>query len=264
MPRIQTVWVVALTCTATLSCLTSPPGFGQDRQGAGNKTPIPTNKPTTASVDYKKLVESLKNGNAPPKILGDTPDEDALFPKTYKWAEQDRILRAVQRLLDDVDRDWLVLAEFLDDKAYCLTFRHDQSVSNYSVGDVCDLLLTESLTAAYMPHIPKGRQAFRRLRNPDAVDVDNLAKWCREQHEQKRPFYELQIEMCEWAMKKMSSLDEPSEDEKRDASARIQEQVDNMRRTRQAVTLKSVLRADFRSVYSEKAAARIRDRYEKK
>jgi hypothetical protein len=115
-----------------------------------------------------------------------------------------------------------------------------------------------------MPRIPTGRQAFRRLRNPDAIDADNLAKWCREQHDKKKEFYELQIEMCEWAMRKIPSLDEPSETEKRDAIAKIQAQVDDLRRTKRAATLKSLVKTDVRALYSEKAAARIRAKYEKK
>ncbi len=230
------------------------PARGDDKQGSKPKTKL------TAAA-YKKLVESLGNRNEPPKIIGRVPAQDALFKADYKWDEQERLLDTIATLIEGFEQHWPVLLEFLDDKRYCITFQHDMSVRNYSVGSICNVILEETFTAAHMEHCPGERGAFLQLSRPDPIRTPDLLKsWGREQRDKGRPLCEIQVQFCEWAIETIPELQSVQDEEKREAVGDIQSQIKELRRTKKPVAMKGIVLIEFRWPYSPERAEQIRAR----
>jgi hypothetical protein len=209
-----------------------------------------------ANMDFDQLVISIANKNAQPMIVGEPPDQKPLFQKNYNWKEHTRVLKAIQILVDHAEEAWPAMIEHLGDKRYCVTFEHDQSVSNDSVGTVCYIILKENLAAAYMPHIPADEEAFRKLRHP--VRFARFKDWTQEQHEMGRELYELQIEACEWAIKKMPELTNVAEEERHESIVKIQKQIDDLQKAKKPTLIKTIIQREARIPFSEKRAEQIR------
>jgi hypothetical protein len=216
-------------------------------------------------MNYEQLIASLANQNPPPKIVGEVPEQQSLFVKEYDWKEQDRVLKAIQNVVDHAVDAWPALINHLDDKAYCITFEHEQSVWNHSIGDICYIILLENMTAAYMPHIPAEETAFLLLRHPDIIPRDDskFKLWCREQHKKGRTLYELQVEMCQWALKEIPKLKQVTEQEKYESFQNIQKEIERLRTTKKPTLIKTVILREIRAPYSQRRADEIRATLEK-
>jgi hypothetical protein len=147
----------------------------------------------------------------------------------------------IDDLVAHAEEAWPALIEHLDDKRYCVTFEQDQSAYNYSIAGICIVLLRGNLIEAYVHQLPAlDRPAYGKLRSPDVIPDHDFKEWCRKQHDDGKKLYELQIEMCEWAIEAISELDEVSE-KVRDASiASIEKQIELLRKTKRPILKKEV------------------------
>jgi hypothetical protein len=206
-----------------------------------------------AELDYKKLVASLKNRNKAPLITRVSDDARVTFPSTFDWGEQARVLNVIQTLTDNIEHAWPALAEALTERDYCATVRTEFSVIwdyNYSVGSVCQQILVESLARGYMKHVRGSETAWRRLRRPKPLPsgAHELKSWFAAQREKSKQFFELQIEMCEWAIKEIPLLS-ASDEEKKAWIAGVELQVERLRRLKRPVRLNSFLRGESRRAF---------------
>lgn len=247
---------------AAVLCLPCGAALGQ-KETAG-ATPSAAAQHGQTALDFKQLVLSLRNDNPAPKILGRIPDQDALFAPEYKWSEYKRVLSVIQTLIDHVEAAWPALIDGIDDERYCITLVHDASIHNHSVGNVCRILLQENLTQAFKGHLP-GREAVHfQLRLPESIGYEGFKSWCLEQHRKGRSLVELQIEMCEWAIKKLPTIPYVPEDEVRESLADMKAQVETLRTTGKPVLMRKITIPDIRTLCSEERAERVRRKYQGK
>jgi hypothetical protein len=212
-------------------------------------------------MKYERLIERIASRNPPPMLVGEEgPSQLPRFPKDYDWKDQRRVLDAVQDLVDHAEEARPTLIDHIDDQPYSLTFKHDMSVSNETVGDVCFLLLFENLTAAFLPYIPDGKDVYNQLHNPDIIPDDGFQEWCRKRLDRGQQLYEVQIEMCEWAMKKIATLKGVTVENKNASVSRIKKEIDKMRLDKKPVLIKSIIQKDARTPYSQEQAERIREK----
>ncbi len=110
---------------------------------------------------------------------------------------------------------------------------------NLSVGDVCADIVSDCVSEAYILHIPEGTEEVVKFFNvPDVACHGNLAlkKWCESRA--KKKLYELQIEMCEWAIPQVAKFDQQLSSERRRAVvAGIRGQIADLRESKKAVQI---------------------------
>src|SRR5262245_7547415 len=109
------------------------------------------------NFDAKKLVESLKNSNSPPKISRVEADSEAKaeFGKNYDFEEQKRIDTAIQKLARQADLAWPELVKHLDNQQYAITYSIVGSADNWSIGEVCEQIISDWISQAYYQHLPQ-------------------------------------------------------------------------------------------------------------
>ena len=208
-------------------------------------------------VDWDAVIASLKNANESPQIV----NRSAYIPANYNWKEQERVLDVTRKLIIGMPEAWPACVRRFDDKEYCLTMRYEVNAINKSIGDICQILLLESVTAAYMPHIPDGEGAFLRLQWPDPIPEDRFSEWAQDQIVAKKSLYALQIEMCEWAAgvivsEKISGVTQ----EAREKSGNlIRMQAVKLRERKRPVLMKSIA-GELREIYTPELAKRVRAR----
>lgn len=180
-----------------------------------------------------ELVDAIVNHNQPPTIIGGKGAREPLFADDYKWAEQERVEEAVQRLSSHAEEAWSELVRHLDDKRYCITYALFRSAWNFSVGDICEEIISEHLSEAYYEHVPDSEMVYSHLHIPAVVREGRLKSWCEERS--RRKLYELQIEMCEWAIRKLPTVPELSDEDRRNATAAIKRQIETLRKSKKPV-----------------------------
>ena len=251
----RVLWILLNCSIALLLC--GPTCCAEQPVAHDQKSTESRSANSTDRSDYKRLVSSLSNNNPPPRLVGGEPDQRPVFAKNYDWVEQERVLKVIQTLLDNAEPALSELAENLGDTRYCITFDQDYIV-NDTIGDTCRTILGESLTAAYMPHIPHGILSEARLYQPDVLKGDDKTRaWIREQVSKQRPLYELQIELCQWAINEIpniSDLAKVSDTEKQTAIRNIQAQIETLRTTRKPVLRKSIIQGDRRVPFNKQSA----------
>jgi hypothetical protein len=210
-----------------------------------NKKPRTTSekKPTETVVDARKLFDALENHNRPPVLHGSRPDEFPVFDKAYDWSEQKRVASAIQRIVDHAEELWPELVQHLDDKRYCIAFELAETPCICSVGRVCGFIISDHLSLPYYQHLPQDSELiFHWLHVPQVARRGEkaLKAWCIERS--KKKLYELQIEVCEWAMQRIPELETvPANDrdysvkQVRKSAAAIQAQIESLRKSQKAM-----------------------------
>jgi hypothetical protein len=184
---------------------------------------------------FVKLIDGLENHNPPPIIPVPPGRPEActpIFDKNYDWHEQERVKRTIQRLVEHADDAWPEIIDHLDDKRYCMTYESMEQPRNFTVGEICRQIISDTLSWGYMRHwsdeVEYGReQSFHRMSCSDVARNGDLKAWCESRSAKK--LYELQIEMCEWAMPKVAQLTEPTDEDKRAWIAAIAAQIEDFR-----------------------------------
>jgi hypothetical protein len=261
-----TATITVLLCVA-LSCFTSSHGQEPEHEQSGTSG-LKKPKEEGVAIDAREIIDALENHNRAPKIVGAMPDEEPLFDKKYDWREQDRVAKAIQRLVDHAEQAWPELFKHFSDNrysiTYCRSFSADRPI-NYDIGDVCNSIVLKYLAAGYNQHRPPGERAWRMLHVPFfAGNRESVKKWCQARAGKK--LYELQIEMCERAIPLVAGLTDVPEETRGKSIAAIKSQIDELRKSRTAVKVKAfagtLAGTEMMQLYSKQRATRIRERHE--
>jgi hypothetical protein len=230
-------------------------------------------KNSNNEIDEKKkfqnaeqLIDSLKNHNIPPKIIGDDQKYVPIFNKYYNWSEQDRIQKVIQKIINNGEQYWPILVKHLDnDDRYCMTYAYYDSANNYSIQMICEDIISDYLTEAYHQQIPNeivygSEQLYSHLRVPDIVYKNKLKQWCIKNKNKK--LYELQIEMCVWAIKELDNVNELKNKDKILIKDNIQKEIMRLKISKKPVILKTYGRGEkIITIYNSKQAEKIREMY---
>lgn len=157
------------------------------------------------AIELRELVGSLANRDKPPR----TSEGHVREGSTVDEAEQKRVWKAIQGLIERAEEAWPMLVAHLDDGRYSVTVSNEifGTEANWTIGDVCREIVGRTLSQAYYEKLqPESLDAYRRLRIPTvALNGKDLKKWCVARSQKK--LYELQMEMCESASRQIEKGD---------------------------------------------------------
>ena len=241
----------------------APPALGAElgsKEAAGTtpKTALKKRTPTSS-----ELVDAIVNHNRAPTIIGGKGAREPLFDDRYRWAEQERVEEAIQRLSAHAEEAWSELVRHLDDKRYCITYALFRSAYNFSVGDICETIIGEHLSEAYYGHVPESDLTYSHLNYPAVVHEGKLKSWCQARSGKK--LYELQIEMCEWSIRKLPTVPEVPDEDCRNAIVAIKRQIETLRKSKKPVLTKHFGRGggEVFTLYTHAEAIEIRAQHER-
>lgn len=155
-----------------------------------------------------KMVAAIANHNKSPRIIKRrkvTPAAVPLFSKDYDWKEDERVQKALNKLSSDKSIElWEALVQRANDKQYCMTTYswNNDDAENYTVGDVCSLLAYDRLCNVFVKHLPSVAPYGCPVRLWSIRD--DLLTWRKER--KRKSLYELQIEACEMAIRKLRQV----------------------------------------------------------
>jgi hypothetical protein len=158
-----------------------------------------------SKLELQAMVDALANRNRAPEMVRREP----IFSRDYDWSEYNRAWKAILALVPHAEDAWPELVSHLDDERYALTLRGPSGkTDNWTVSSVCRMIVARNLSEAYYRNLnPEAEIVYARLRSPEiARNKNKLKSWCEKRS--KRSLYELQIEMCEWAIGELQAPDE--------------------------------------------------------
>ena len=160
------------------------------------------------------LIDALASRNPPPKVDNKGAEGSALFDERYDWEEQDRVVKALGKLIAAEGAElWPRLVERMNDKRYSLTYEHDGYVINATIGQLCRELALGDLLWPYWQHMPTMQGVSRQsqyweLRAPQMDLQHGLEAWAWYRSRRGDKLRDLQIEVCNWALKRAPALHE--------------------------------------------------------
>jgi hypothetical protein len=180
------------------------------------------------------LVDKLATTNPPAVVKGKPGRQEATFDSDFDLSESKRIDGVAKEALRDVEDIWLELVKHLDDDRHCKTVGIDAGYPrNWSVGDACQHLIGETLSEPYFRQIPSTKSNFNRFRLPAvAKDKAKLREWCLARKDRK--LFELQIELCGWAITEIKRSN-MSDAEKSRITAAIEKEIEALQESKTAV-----------------------------
>ena len=223
-----------------------------------------------------RMIDAMASRNKQPRIeyADDGYQAFALFSPDFDWSDQDRVWKAIRAVREDKsDEMWWRLRSHIADKRYSLTVDFDVQthIWNITVGEFCRAITEANLNVACAKHLPNapGFMPF----SPSTVFDKNEKNWTG------RPLYELQIEVCREAIKEWKSLkstmsshadhtDSPSHtftaEEKAKFADAVKEQIEELKRTKKAVSANRILLHGFDTMdhFNAESAKRMRTAYE--
>jgi hypothetical protein len=197
-----------------------------------------------APPDGRALIDALASRNRAPVLHGGDEYEMPRFAGDFNWADQERVVAAIRRLVGNAQQVWPDIVAHLGDERYCVTYDFDTPArdgpGNLSVGDICKWIISDYLSQAYLWHIPDaGERAYTAFFMPDIARHGNAAlkAWCETRRNKK--LYELQAEVCEWAVREAAKADGPlselSDEHRRAVVAGIKGEIAELRESRRPV-----------------------------
>ena len=189
--------------------------------------------------DARATIEKLVNHNPVPRLVGSAGEARPIFDVTYDWAEYHRVWEAVRELAPKAEALWPELVKHLDDDRYCLTaWTFSEYPLNLTVGEMCRKLISDCLSQGYFQHLrPNSLVIHGRMYTPSiARDTKTLEAWCVARSD--KPLYELQVEMCGWAIKTLKrSADWPEVPDSRRRAwiAAIEAEIVSLTKSKRAV-----------------------------
>jgi hypothetical protein len=188
-----------------------------------------------------KMVEDIASPNKAPKIV-DRPDKYPnrvpQFPKGYDWKDQRRVYKARVKLYEDTSVElWEELVRKAPDRRYSLTVTSQQSGDsyNFTVGGVCNHLAYSRLIGVFQQHMPldPNHDGFRLRLD---VCIKSLPAWRKERKD--KSLYQLQIEVCERALKELQKVKRVSQTKKEAARKKIEAEIEKLRKTKRPIFIK--------------------------
>jgi hypothetical protein len=212
---------------------------------------IGQSKPSRDRVQQiDRMIDAMASRNKPPRMVHAGEDIQSLLVPSgpYDWSEQKRVNKAVEAVRGDTsDEMWWRLYQHTKDNRYVMTLIFDGALDSkhVSVSDICEAIVEKDLEEVYVPHLPKVSGSIYLSPTFDKKLAGG-------------PLYEVQIAVCENAMKTMATLqstepvrgndyraDEAShtftQEEKAAFTRAMKEQISVLKRTKQAIRAKGPL-----------------------
>jgi hypothetical protein len=211
-----------------------------------------------------RLIDDLANRKPPPPLLKDPSGgnkEIPLFPEDYDWDEQNRVRRALAELNDETTVEaWEELVKRIGDKRYCLTVKDETSGiytnGHWTVGSFCQFLARKKLICVYQQHLKEGPGVHRPWGLDIGLDGPNaLAEWRKKRMD--RSFAELQVEVCERALRALPRREGIPQSQKDWARRSIEGELEQLKRTKRPVLRRTSLGPN--GFYSAKNARECRE-----
>jgi hypothetical protein len=179
----------------------------------------PTRDENTDIREIDKLIDALANRNRPPRIVEVTFDWLALFDKNYDWKENARVHEVIGRIVKDPSPErWKRLVAHGKDSRYCLTLNDERASviynKNLTVGDICWSIAMYQLRYP-MQNATQGIGAGERPIHLPLTEVPGLPE--PGQRALKKSLVELQIAICEQAIKDLPHVAAAAKESARDA-----------------------------------------------
>jgi hypothetical protein len=155
--------------------------------------------------DLRRLVESLASRNHAPEIVfSATNDEVPVFGKRFDLHEEVRVAHVFDKIAaSKTDAMWWQLVKFRNDDRYAITAWNDAFVEmtaeNFSVGALCRQIASAHLGEPYLRHLDIIDEAGVPGFEPQDIFWRHKSRWTG------KPLYEIQIAVCEQAIKEMNS-----------------------------------------------------------
>jgi hypothetical protein len=133
----------------------------------------PDKKENPMSVDVTK---ALVARNVPPKLVIMETRKLPLFSDNFDWENQSQVRRAFAELGSRAlsDLEWKQLLAHRSDKDYSLTMTEDgRYARNYTVGDLCALLIDHNISAGFRMHLPVRQDGRPIVVSYPRVPIDN-------------------------------------------------------------------------------------------
>jgi hypothetical protein len=209
--------------------------------------------------EVQRLVDALANRNPQPRIVKEITNVP-IFSENYDWKEQERVSKAIHVVAKRATPEmWETLVLNEKDSRYCLTFANENGFArNESVGGFCGWIAYEQLVFPVERNLNRlNRQlAAKDLKQVSLSDIDDLKKW--REARSKKAFFELQIEVCQQGIEKLGEVKDVSPDAKAECRARLESEIDTLRRTKAGIFGEFKFPGDRYDVFDAERARRIR------
>jgi hypothetical protein len=233
-----------------------------DRAAGGPAGKKPAKGRTTAK-QAAQMVEAIANGNKPPKTISRRnylPQNFPLYPKNYDWAEEGRVREALDKLRRDTSVEvWEALVHKANDRRYCIASYSFSSsdVEMYWVGHICYNLAYDRLCKVFMKHLPSYPPHGSPIQMRDVIK--DFPTWRKARKD--KALYQLQIEVCEIALRQLPKLRAKafSDKEKLEARKKIQAEIAVLRNSKKPI----MEDCGIPDPYPRQEAKRVREAYEK-
>ncbi len=221
------------------------------------------------------MIDALANRSlkSPPQMFKPAVNEERpLFDEPYDVDEQRRVRKALLELNKQVGNDlWRLLLAHADDKRYAYTIEGDYYSESVTVGDLCRRMALGDLMLAYRKHLPekddlsnaspeRPQSLYPEVSFQGKLFPDGPVKWA-EQHPELA-MYEVQIVVCEWAVKEAPSINGISDEKKTKFVTDLTKQIATLKESKQPVVETRRFVGETHAVISKKYTESLRNRYE--
>ena len=223
--------------------------------------------------ELDKLIDAVASRNKEPRLVKLDGWRYAIFDDKFDWADQKRVQEAVWTISQNESNELLDhLMEHVADGRYSVTCEvEDPLAENWDVGSICRIMAREKLLCAYLQYLEPGKtqpyggdsmnavpddateflpgRVQGELHSPPQLHVaegGDMVVWYKGR--KGKPLYELQIEMCEWAIKTVEDARGVAERPKKAFVAAVDKQIGELKKTKKP----SVDRSPFASPITAK------------
>ena len=205
--------------------------------------------PARRAPAMDRLIDAVASRNEAPKLRGETRFAFPSFSAKFDWNDQKRVQAAAWTLSQDASNDlWGCLMEHVGDKRYSGTCEIDENFPCKTRLGTSVSKLPGTLRCAQLLHLAPGKTSHyggptfnyvsEKSRDflPNSVQVElhyarhldsrgGLVAWYRGR--KGKPLYELQIEVCQWAIKTVEDARERAEEPKKQFIAAVKKQIES-------------------------------------
>lgn len=211
-----------------------------------------------------EMVDAIVNRNEAPKEVewpGHFPSRAALFPEDYDWKEDARAGKAIYELeRDQTEGVWEELVKRTGDRRYSETVTEvntgDALIEH--VGGICHRLAYSRLIGVFWQHLPNNPNPSKGGQKLSLnVWVGDLSKWRKERA--GKSLYELQIEVCEEAIKALAEVKDVPQAQKDQTRKKIETEIANLKKTKKPVCVEGGHNFYVGRKYNAELAKRVRE-----
>lgn len=234
--------LIVLLCGASLcvvpACMQEPQNI-ENKDGAGKEHTsmelITGNQSLLDAIASRNLAPTIKGPSSGPPLFGDE----------FDWSDYERVTKAITNLETHAEQEWPELLMHFEDKRYSTTTDDaGGGPHNYCVGDICKRIVRKALTRGYIKHFHKGLSTevhYHQIRYQ--AEDQELREWCEERKAKR--LYELQIEMCEWAVAKVMKSKYITDEERKPFVDAVQAEIAELQKTKKANPIPIGYEEDF-------------------